>query len=235
MTKDILDELFVDEGEINKELVHQLLVKYIRITKEGGIIPLEQYNSLSNEKKIMLILLAKRVFAMKGISSDFASPKEIHDMSGLPSGTVNPTLRSLEDRRILLNESGKYKIPTHAITKLRALLSEENEGTSKGEKRQKAKKKNKVKTEEKTGKYTPIIKQLIDDGFFKEGENRTLEEIIKRLRERGHSIQGRKVGALANSLTQMCRDRTIPLERKEVPLEERKNNEKWVFFKTNTS
>jgi hypothetical protein len=120
--EDKFGELFVEEGDINESLVRDILVDYIRLTKEGGIIPLEEFNELKNDNKILIILLARRVLALRGISSDIVSPKEVQDASGLPKGTVNPTLKSLEAKRFVTNHKGKYKIPNHAITKLKSLI-----------------------------------------------------------------------------------------------------------------
>lgn len=232
MEQDIFDELFVDEGEVNKEFIHGILINYIRMSKDGGIIPLEKYNYLNNDRKILVVLLSKRVLAIKGISSDFASPREIQELTGLPKGTVNPTLRLLESRRLVISEGGKYKVPNHSITRLKAMLTEEQLQTKsyKQEKLPAKRKKKSSNTQKKESVYGPILKSLLEEGFF-DKEEKWIDDITKRLNEKGYNIHGRKVGAVAQALTYMCRDDTIPLERKPVPPDKRRGQEKWVFLR----
>lgn len=60
-----------------------------------------------------------------------------------------------------------------------------------------------------------LIQELVEDGFFSDW--RTMNEILKKLSSRGFTVSGKKIGRLAQTLTQMCRDRGTGLERDELP------------------
>lgn len=80
----------------------------------------------------------------------------------------------------------------------------------------------------KVGKQ--IILELIEEDFFSEWK--TMNEIIKRLSQRGFTISGKKSGNLGQTLTRICRDKGIGLEREEVSDEEReKAGGMWKYKK----
>jgi len=82
----------------------------------------------------------------------------------------------------------------------------------------------------KKSKIKVIIKNLLDSSFFSEW--RTTSDVIKRLTQKGFTIEGKKVGMVARMLTQMCQDPTTGLEREEVPKKKREKKERWAFKKT---
>ena len=121
-TEDILDKLFVDENAVNKELIFDILADYIQLTNNGSIVFLGNFNGLTNEKKIVLIMLARKVLALKGITTEFLSPSEVQNIVGLPKGTVNPTMTVLASNGYLRNDGGKYHVPNYAIIRIRDFI-----------------------------------------------------------------------------------------------------------------
>ncbi len=75
-----------------------------------------------------------------------------------------------------------------------------------------------------------IIQELIEDGFFNEWK--TMNEILKKLSQRGFTVFGKKSGNVGQTLTRMCRDRSIGLERDDVPANQiEKAGGKWKYKK----
>lgn len=122
MECDVFDKLFVDESAWNKELVLEILEPYIKLTKEGSIIPLSEFHNLSNEKKLVLVVLSRKVLAAKNITAEAVSPTEVQNITGLSVGSVNPTLTALASKGILKNDAGKYSVPNYAIHKIREIF-----------------------------------------------------------------------------------------------------------------
>ena len=81
----------------------------------------------------------------------------------------------------------------------------------------------------KESKIKNILLELLQSGFFREWK--TPSDVIKKLNQRGMTIKGRKVGMVCTTLTRMCQDSTIGLEREDIPKEKRVGQEKWRFKK----
>lgn len=253
--KDHLDDLFVEEGNINKELVRRILIDYVRLTREGGIIPLDNFNKLSASAKILIVLLSKRAMAAKEICSEYVSPKEISDLTGLATGTVNPTVRTLQGSGLVKNEGGKYKLPNYALSQVeKFLMSNSAKGkdapkqglrypTKKATRKMsslatpKSDTKSPKNNRKRKGdsipnyllKFLPPLKEMIQEGFFNQSRRCTLTEIVNRFDEKGHTIIGAKRGTLATALSLFCKKGTLPLERRHISKEEKTGSEKYVY------
>lgn len=81
----------------------------------------------------------------------------------------------------------------------------------------------------KKSKIKPILKYLLDNGFFNEW--RTTSDVIRKLNQKGFTIKGKKIGMVSRVLTQMCQDLSSGLERDEIVQQERTGREKWRFKK----
>ena len=62
--EDPLDKLFVKSDEINRTLLGDMLLRYVRIDEKSNIFPLSPFYSETNKNKIIIILLAKKVVAL---------------------------------------------------------------------------------------------------------------------------------------------------------------------------
>ena len=114
-----LDELFVNEEEISNELLKEILVDYVKLSAEGKIFLLPEFNALDRHNKILVVLLAKKVLKIKTGARETASPKDVIEVTGLPRGTVAPTLRGLQKEGFVTSSNGQYTIPTYAIYKIK--------------------------------------------------------------------------------------------------------------------
>lgn len=119
--KDSLDELFVNEDEtLSNEAIKGILIEYVQFTQpHGKIFLLPTFDKLDNEKKMLVLLLAKKALKIKLGLEEGATPKELQDITGLGTGTVSPTLTTLLRERLVSKDDGKYTIPNYAIHKIK--------------------------------------------------------------------------------------------------------------------
>lgn len=117
--------LFADENElIDKKVVKGILKDYVELTKEGDIFLKRPFYELSNEKKIFVLLLDRKVLSLTTAKDELTEPKEIQDITGMPRGSCNPKSTELEEKRFLKSENGKYLVPNYAISKIRGIYNE---------------------------------------------------------------------------------------------------------------
>ena len=74
-----------------------------------------------------------------------------------------------------------------------------------------------------------ILLEFIQNGFFNGGKD--IHQVIKKLSQHGYTISGKKIGRIAQTLTLICRDRNVGLEREELPKNEWKNRGRWLYKK----
>ena len=98
-----LDDLFVDGKEIDKQLVAEILLPYVKIDKNTcEIRPLRPWNDVKAYIKILIYLLARKAMVAWGLNiEEAASNTEIISNTGLKSGTVHPAVRQLYDEKNL--------------------------------------------------------------------------------------------------------------------------------------
>lgn len=125
--KNPLDELFVDENEtLSNEAIKEILIDYIQLTPQGKMFLLSAFNDLTNDKKMLVLLLAKKALKIKINSDEKMAPKELIETSGLGTGTVSPTLTALIGKRLVIKTDGKYTIPNNAVHRIRELFNTES-------------------------------------------------------------------------------------------------------------
>ncbi len=121
---DILKKLFTDDSEVNPEELFKLLSPFVRINKKSKeVVFLDEAHKQSVKNKIVLFLLAKKVLFLLGeADTDHVQPKIIIKESGMPRGTVLPTLKSLRDSKtgsFVSTEDGSYYISSYQIAKIK--------------------------------------------------------------------------------------------------------------------
>lgn len=116
-----LDELLVSGEELDKELVGGVLKPLLRIDRETcGIRPQATWRSATNQVRVLAFLLARKamIALQLGLDREAASPAEIIRQTGLPSGSVYPTLKELYERRPQLvdkDDNSRYCVPGWAV------------------------------------------------------------------------------------------------------------------------
>ncbi len=124
ITEDELDDLFVDENAvIDKKLMKDLLLPYMRISNSGVIIPEQKFLELGNKEKVSLFLLARKAMYLRGMIDDEKSgPTEISESIDIPLGSAKHTCASMKN--IFDSKEGKYFIPNFNLAKLKNMFVE---------------------------------------------------------------------------------------------------------------
>lgn len=120
---DPLSGLIVDEAELSRAETAEVLAPYVRFTGAGELLLQPSFDGLRSDQKVLCVLLALRAaHSLQLREKSGASPAEIESASGLPGGTIRPTLTRLQKSR-LLNKSGRdYDIPAFAHTRVVEIL-----------------------------------------------------------------------------------------------------------------
>jgi len=120
-----LENLLVDEQEVSEEILHDLLNEYIRIGKQSGdLIPEKAFQSLTAKQKIVLVLLSQHArHELDMVESEWMTPTEISEQSGVKKGTVYPTVRELDNEEVVEDDDdGSYRVPAHSLEQARGYI-----------------------------------------------------------------------------------------------------------------
>lgn len=122
-SEDVLEELFVDRSTIlDQKVLKDLLINYIQLTKEGGILPTSDFQNLNRHQKVLIVLLARKALRIKIGSEEKLTPKEIVEITGMPVGTVAPTVTDLKSDGYVRSEEGAYWIPDSLVFRTKQKL-----------------------------------------------------------------------------------------------------------------
>ncbi|MCU1460207.1 MAG: hypothetical protein JWO37_282 [Acidimicrobiales bacterium] len=124
MGGDPLERLVVDEQTIAREELAEVLAPYVGITKSGGLVLTEDAATLNAATRMLAVMLALWAAEWLGLrASNGASPNELTELSGLPSGTVRPKLSELSKRRLVAKRGTGYEIPLASVRLAAAVVS----------------------------------------------------------------------------------------------------------------
>src|SRR2546428_12811626 len=119
---DLLEDLVVDETEIDRALLREVLSPYVRLAKlTGHPIPTAAFSQLSAGGKIIVYALARKAGCALGLMSgpEKATPREISEATGVKNGTTKHTVIVLAKKGVLVSDGGSYSVPNHALPHLR--------------------------------------------------------------------------------------------------------------------
>ncbi|MEK7546938.1 MAG: hypothetical protein AAB536_02050 [Patescibacteria group bacterium] len=121
---DALKKLFTDENDVNASELFDILSPFIKINKTNKtIIFLDTAHSQPLKNKVIIFLLAKKaLFLLKEVESDRVKPKNIIEETGIPKGSVLPTLKFLKEAKggsLISSEKGEYYISSYQISKIK--------------------------------------------------------------------------------------------------------------------
>jgi predicted transcriptional regulator len=120
-----LENLLVDEEKVSEELLYDLLNEYIRIGEQNGTIYHEEaYQDLTSAEKIVTILATQMArYELDMAESNWMSPSEISEASGVKTGTIHPKVRELKEDGIIESDGdGSYSLPTHNVSRAREYI-----------------------------------------------------------------------------------------------------------------
>lgn len=128
----ILKKLFTNKEEVDPEDLYNLLNPYIKINEENkSIIFLDTAHEAPLKDKIILFLLGKKVLFLVGlVESEKIPPKTIIEETGLPKGSVLPTLKQLKEPKggsLVSSDSSGYFINNYQFSKIKGKLNKTNE------------------------------------------------------------------------------------------------------------
>lgn len=126
--RDPLAELIVDEQEIAREELAQVLRPYVRFSRTGWPLFEKAFHQLTSLKRVCCVLLALRAMSLLDLRDRTgASNTDIAEITGMPQGTVNPKLSELKDQRLAVKEDGEWTIPTYALRRAMEMIEEGRE------------------------------------------------------------------------------------------------------------
>ena len=125
-TQQSLEDLLVDEKEINREILQELLSDYVRIGKQSGrLIPQKEFDKLTAERKVLVTLLSQHAqYELEMAEAEWLTPATIGEQSGLKAGTVRPMVKQLKDKGVIEDDDGSYRVPTHGLARAQKYIEE---------------------------------------------------------------------------------------------------------------
>lgn len=118
MAEDPLNELLLDADEVDRTVLAQALRVVLGIDNSSGRIVLKPgFNDLDTRKKILAYLMGAKVAKLLSkAESEAVSPTALSKETGMPKGTVNPTLSRLhEQRKVSKTKTGAYYVAPHQV------------------------------------------------------------------------------------------------------------------------
>ena len=118
---DPLRSLLVDASEVDRQAIASTLSGKVSLDGETGRPVLTPgYASLDAASKVLLILLARKAALLLELAeNEVLSNKEVIDQSGLPAGTVAPTLRRFKELHLVDQDTNRsYYIPNAQLNQV---------------------------------------------------------------------------------------------------------------------
>lgn len=124
-SQEVLKQLFTNENDINTDELFKLLSPYIKINQESkNIIFLDSTSKHPLKNKLILFLLAKKaIFLLKELKTDRVRNTDIIKETGIPKGSVNPTLKLLKDNSLISSDKEGYYITSYQISKIKTIFN----------------------------------------------------------------------------------------------------------------
>lgn len=117
-----LDDLFSDSGPFDESAVIKTIHPFITIQKSTNAIFFKE-SSLTNEEKILVYGLAKKLLKVKGlIDEEMITALEVNKKTGIKKGSVDSTFKALKEKGFLVGKID-YEIPVHKIIQIINSLS----------------------------------------------------------------------------------------------------------------
>ena len=126
-----LEDLLVSGAELDRQLVAGVLKSVLGIDKDSlRVRPGERWNGLSARAKILAYFLARKAMMALGLplSQEETAPLLVASETGIPRGTVYPTLKELYESRPQLverDDESRYWVPDWAVKNACDLIAAE--------------------------------------------------------------------------------------------------------------
>jgi len=118
-SKDPLEALLLDAAEVDRATLAQALGGILGVDTESGRVVLKPgFNDLDTRRKVLAFLLGMKAASLLGkVETEAVTNKDIIQQTGMPTGTVNPKLKELRDRRLVSQSAtGLHYVAPHQVT-----------------------------------------------------------------------------------------------------------------------
>ena len=126
---DPLERLFLDQEEVDRERLSEVLSGKIGIDREtGDPYFLGEFSDLSNKQKIIIYLLYRKAAVALGKLSDDeegVQSKEISDVTGVKYNTVRGWLPKMDHLILKDDDKSGYHIPPHSLDEAMEVIADE--------------------------------------------------------------------------------------------------------------
>jgi hypothetical protein len=116
-----LKDLIAEKGVLDEAAIERIVGSFVRYDVDDLAVTFTPaIGELSNRAKILVYLVALQgwKFVTDDTTPSSARPKDIEDATGIPGGSLRPTLRSLVENHLLSEKDGRYSVSStsfHAI------------------------------------------------------------------------------------------------------------------------
>lgn len=108
-----LKDLVGDRSKITEDAIERIVKDYVQFDPSEDVVAFTPSATILNVRQQVLVYLA----ALQGwpfvrdtpVATD-ARPAEIEAATGIPGGTLRPTLRRLVDAHLLTEQAGRYSV-----------------------------------------------------------------------------------------------------------------------------
>lgn len=121
LLKQHLADLLVDEDRVTDDLVRDLLISFVGLSKtEAKIVPKPPFTKLPHPQKILLYLLARHAMVRLKIpgASLAANAENIAEGSLVPIKSCRETLSRLKAAGLVEKGEDGYAIPAHSLLRV---------------------------------------------------------------------------------------------------------------------
>lgn len=128
MSTDNLDSLVIPESPIKRDELMNLLKRYLRIVYSSDKFNFQRrYWGLSTDRKVLVVLLGEKARYLLGISEDDRlDPTRVSKLSEVKLGNAYPAIRKLEQRGLIENRGGEYRIPPERFNRVKKYVLSSN-------------------------------------------------------------------------------------------------------------
>jgi len=128
-----LKDLIAEKGALDEVAIERIVSPYVRYDVEAREIHfMPAFAALSNKAKILVYLVALqgwRFVADEAMQVD-ARPSDIEAATGIPGGSVRPTLSALAESHHLTERDGRYSVRSTSLSVVEAELNGGGQGVA---------------------------------------------------------------------------------------------------------
>ena len=118
----LIEELYTDSGPFDEKRVVAILKSLVSVQRDEHLLVYRPGISLKADDKVLVYGLVKKLLHRQGVVEDSRiTGKEVTLKTGLKSGTVDPTIKKLKEKGLLVGK-GSYEIPVHSVEQILSSL-----------------------------------------------------------------------------------------------------------------